>query len=199
MGEDNRGTRRPARLDEICKITGAHEEDVITVINEFRAEGNSFLMPVHAQRLDSNSVIDISHESIMRVWKRLVGWVLTETESAQLYLRLAKSAELYQEGKTGLLVNPDLQLALKWKEENQPNETWALRYDPTFERTMNYLEYSQKEYEKALAAKEERQKRNLRRTRYVAIVLGVASLISISFLIVALNLKLKAEASEKRH
>jgi WD40 repeat protein len=198
LGEDNRGTRRPARLDEICKITGTHEEDVITVINEFRAEGNSFLMPVHTQRLDSHSVIDISHESIMRVWKRLVGWVLTETESAQLYLRLAKSAELYQEGKTGLLVNPDLQLALKWKEENQPNETWALRYDPTFERTMNYLEYSRKEYEKALAAKEERQKRNLRRTRYVAIILGVASLISISFLIVALNLKLKAEASEKK-
>ena len=198
LGEDNRGTRRPARLDEICKITGAHEEDVITVINEFRAEGNSFLMPVHTQRLDSNSIIDISHESIMRVWKRLVGWVLTETESAQLYLRLAKSAELYQEGKTGLLVNPDLQLSLKWKQENRPNKTWALRYDPAFERTINYLEYSKKEYEKAIAAKEERQKRNLRRTRYVAIVLGVASLISISFLIVALNLKLKAEASEKK-
>jgi uncharacterized membrane protein len=51
---------------------------------------------------------------------------------------------------------------------------------------------------KAIAAKEERQRRNLRRTRYVAIVLGVASLVSISFLIVALNLKLKAEASEKK-
>jgi len=198
LGEDNRGTRRPARLNEICKITGAHEEDVIAVIDEFRAEGNSFLMPVHTQRLDSSSVIDISHESIMRVWKRLIGWVLTETESAQLYLRLAKSAELYQEGKTGLLVNPDLQLALKWQEENKPNETWALRYDPAFERTMGYLEYSRKEFEKAIAAKEERQKRNLKRTRYIAIILGAASLISISFLIVALNLKLKAEASEKK-
>lgn len=198
LGEDNRGTRRPARLDEICKITGAHEEDVIAVIDEFRAEGNSFLMPVHTQRLNSSSIIDISHESIMRVWIRLVEWVNEETESAQLYLRLSKSAELYQEGKTGLLVNPDLQLALKWQQENKPNETWALRYDPAFERTMAYLEYSRKEFEKAAAAREERQKRNLRRTRYIAIFLGAASIISISFLIVALNLKIKAEASEKK-
>ena len=107
LGEDNRGTRRPARLDEICKITGAHEEDVVAVIEEFRAEGNSFLMPLLPTRIKPTTVIDISHESIMRVWKRLVSWVSEETESAQLYLRLSKSAELYQEGKTGLLENPD--------------------------------------------------------------------------------------------
>jgi len=198
LGEDNRGTRRPARLDEICKITGSHEEDVTAVIEEFRAEGNSFLMPLLPTRIKPTTVIDISHESIMRVWKRLVSWVSEETESAQLYLRLSKSAELYQEGKTGLLVNPDLQLALKWKQDNNPNETWAIRYDPAFERTMTYLEYSRKEYEKALAAKEERQKRNLKRAKYIAIFMGAASLISISFLVVALNLKIKAETSEKK-
>ncbi len=198
LGEDNRGTRRPARLDEICKITGAHEEDVVAVIEEFRAEGNSFLMPLLPTRIKPTTVIDISHESIMRVWKRLVSWVSEETESAQLYLRLSKSAELYQEGKTGLLVNPDLQLALKWKQDNNPNETWAIRYDPAFERTMTYLEYSRKEHEKAIAAKEERQKRNLKRAKYIAIFMGVASLISISFLVVALNLKIKAETSEKK-
>jgi WD40 repeat protein len=198
LGEDNRGIRRPAKLDEICKITGAHEQDVVTVINAFRAEGNSFLMPPFYQMLKSSSVIDISHESIMRVWKRLSGWVSEENESAQLYLRLSKSAELYQDGKTGLLVNPDLQIALKWRDENNPNETWAIRYDPAFERTMTYIDFSKKEYEKAIAAREERQKRNLRRTRNIAIFMGAASIISISFLIVALNLKIKAEASEKK-
>jgi len=198
LGEDNRGIRRPAKLEEICKITGAHEEDVVAVINAFRTEGNSFLMPPYFQRLKQTSVIDISHESIMRVWKRLAEWVSEENESAQLYLRLSKSAELYQDGKTGLLINPDLQIALKWRAENNPNETWAMRYDPAFERTMAYIDYSSKEYEKAIAAKEERQKRNLRRTRNVAIFMGVASLISITFLIIALNLKIKAEASEKK-
>ena len=198
LGEDNRGTRRPTRLDEICEITDAHEEDVIAIINEFRAEGNSFLLPAIHVLLKSDTVIDISHESIMRIWKRLVEWVGEETESAQLYMRISKSAELYQEGKTGLLANPDLQIALKWQEENEPNDTWAVRYDPTFDRTMSYLEHSKKEYEKAVALKEEKHRRSLRRARFIAIFLGSASLISILFLIVALNLKFKAEASEKK-
>lgn len=198
LGEDNRGTRRPTRLAEICEITDAREQDVIAIINEFRAEGNSFLLPAIHVLLKSDTVIDISHESIMRIWKRLVEWVGEETESAQLYTRLSKSAELYQEGKTGLLTNPDLQIALKWQEENEPNDTWAMRYDPAFDRTMSYLEHSRKEYEKAVAIKEEKQRRSLRRARFIAIFLGSASLISILFLIVALNLKFKAEASEKR-
>ena len=198
LGDDNRGTRRPTRLDEICQITDAHEEDVIAIINEFRAEGNSFLLPAIHVLLKSDTVIDISHESVMRIWKRLVEWVGEETESAQLYMRLSKSAELYQEGKTGLLANPDLQIALKWQEENEPNDTWAVRYDPTFDRTMSYLEHSKKEYEKSVALKEEKHRRSLRRARFIAIFLGSASLISILFLIVALNLKFKAESSEKK-
>ncbi len=198
LGEDNRGTRRPTRLDEICEITDAHEEDVIAIINEFRAEGNSFLLPAIHVLLKSDTVIDISHESVMRIWKRLVEWVGEETESAQLYMRLSKSAELYQEGKTGLLTNPDLQLALKWQEENEPNDTWAVRYDPTFDRTMSYLEHSKKEYEKKVTLREEKHRRRLRRARFIAIFLGSASIISILFLIVALNLKFKAEASEKK-
>jgi len=198
LGEDNRGTRRPTRLGEICELTDAHEGDVIAIINEFRAEGNSFLLPAIHVLLKSDTVIDISHESIMRIWKRLVEWVGEETESAQIYMRLSKSAELYQDGKAGLLTNPDLQLALKWQEENEPNDTWAMRYDPTFDRTMSYLEHSKKEYDKAVALKEEKQRRSLRRARFFAIFLGSASLISILFLIVALNLKFKAEASEKK-
>ena len=196
LGEDNRGTRNPTRLGEICKITHSYETDVISVIEKFRAEGNSFLLPDTKVRLTSETIIDISHESIMTAWKRLKEWVSEETKSAQTYVRLSKSAELYQKGKTGLLVNPDLQLALKWREDNQPNEAWALRYDPAFARVISYIDYSKKEYEKAIAAKEEKQKRNLKRTRFIALFLGSASLISILFLIVAMNLKFKAENSE---
>jgi len=197
LGDDNRGVRRPTLLSEICEVTNTREIDAIEIIDKFRAEENSFLLPNNKVKLNLNSVIDISHESIMRVWKRLVIWVDEETKSAQTYLRLSKSAELYQEGKTGLLVNPDLQLALKWQEDNNPNETWAKRYDPAFDRVINYIEYSKKEYEKNIAAKEEKQKRNLKRARLIALFLGSASVISILFLILSLNLKFKAENSEK--
>ena len=195
--KENRGTRRPTRLGEICTLINTREEEITDVIDSFRKPGCAFLMPAAHVRLNSDSTIDISHESIMRVWGRLRKWVEEESESAQLYLRLSKSAELYQAGKSGLWVNPELQLALQWKEQTRPNATWAVRYDPAFERAMTFLDYSKKQYELEIARKENQQKRNLRRARNSAVFLGFASLVSILFLVISLNLRFKAEASRK--
>jgi len=196
-GPDNRGIRRPALLGDLCTLTEASEEEVIRVIDAFREPGRAFLMPPNNVRLHSGSTIDISHESIMRVWKRLKGWVEEQNRSAQLYMRLARSAELYQAGMTGLWVNPELQLALQWKELNKPNATWARRYDPNFDRAMAFLEYSRKQHDLETARKENQQARNLRMARNFAIILGTASLISILFLVISLNLRFKADASRK--
>lgn len=195
--KESRGTRRPTLLGDICTLTGSREEDMIDVIDAFRRPGCAFLMPSANVSLRRDSVIDISHESIMRVWSRLRIWVEEEMASAQLYLRLSKSAELFQEGKTGLWVDPDLQLALQWKEQTRPNAIWAARYDPAFERAMNFLGHSRKQQELAKSRKENQQKRNFQRARNSAIFLGFASLVSILFLIVSLNLRFKAEASQK--
>jgi WD40 repeat protein/energy-coupling factor transporter ATP-binding protein EcfA2 len=197
LTKESRGTRRPTTLGEICTLTNAKEEEITRVIDQFRSPGCAFLMPSANITLTKESTIDISHESIMRVWLRLKKWVEEEGESAQLYLRLSKSAELYQEGKTGLWVNPELQLALQWKEQTRPNVTWATRYDPAFDRAMTFLNYSKKQHELELSKKENQQKRNLKRARNSAVILGIASIISILFLIVSLNLRFKAEASRK--
>jgi hypothetical protein len=91
---ESRGTRRPTSLAEVCTLTNSVEEEVIGVIDHFRKPGCAFLTPSAQIRLSAASTIDISHESIMRVWSRLKKWVEEEAESAQLYLRLSKSAEL---------------------------------------------------------------------------------------------------------
>jgi hypothetical protein len=195
--KESRGTRRPTQLSEIVTLAEAREEEIIRVIDSFRKPGCAFLMPSAQVELNADSTIDISHESIMRVWTRLRKWVEEESNSAQLYLRLSKSAELYQEGKTGLWINPELQLALQWKEQTKPNGTWAMRYDPAFDRAITFLHYSKKQNELELSKKENQQKRNLKRARTSAIVLGIASVISILFLLISLNLRFKADASRK--
>ncbi len=196
-GDDERGTRNPQKLGDLCEITGAREMELITIIDKFRAEGNSFLQPNESVKLDRNSVIDISHESIMIVWERLTEWVEKEAQSAQLYLRLSKSAELYQAGKTGILVNPDLQIALNWLKNDKPNAAWALRYDPAFDRVVNYVFYSKGEFEKSVKAEQAKKERALKRTRFVAIILGAASVVAVLLMIIALNLRFKAEQSKK--
>lgn len=197
VSQESRGTRRPTPLSVICTLTRSREEEIIKIIDIFRSPSCSFLMPMAGITLESDTIIDISHESIMRVWTRLRKWTEEEAASAQLYLRLSKSAELYQQGKTGLWINPDLQVALHWKEITKPNITWADRYDSFFDRAMTFLEHSRKQHELAISNKEKQTARNLKRARNSAILLGIASVISILFLIISLNLRFKAEASSR--
>jgi WD40 repeat protein/energy-coupling factor transporter ATP-binding protein EcfA2 len=178
-GSDNRGVRRPTSVKELSKISELPEEKVIKIVDVFRAEGRSFLTPSIDNRLDSNSVIDLSHEALMRIWDKLNNWVDEESAAVSMYKRLSESAALYQHGKSGLWRPPDLHLASNWKNKNNPNLAWAERHDPAFERTMVFLNTSEKEFEKEEENKLRLQKLRLRRTRMFALVLGSAAIISL--------------------
>lgn len=170
---ENFGIRRPTKLNEIASICDVSEGDVIEVLEKFREPGRSLLTPAHGTPLNSKSMIDISHESLMRIWVRLKNWVDDEADAVQMYLRLAEAANMYQVGKAGLWRPPDLQLALNWQVKHKPTLVWGQRYHPAFERTMIFLEYSKKEFETEQRIKELEQKRKLQRARTTAIVFGV--------------------------
>ena len=197
LGAEKQGTRRPTVFADILKTINTTESDLLEIIDQFRAPGRAFLMPPHYVPIHSETVIDISHESIMRVWGRLREWVDEELKSAELYLRLSRSAELYQQAKSGLWTNPELEIGVKWKQKNKPTPFWAQRYDPGFERAIDFLDYSKKESDFEIMKKENAQKRELSRSRKIVIFLSIASIISILFLIISLDSKLKADASSK--
>lgn len=197
-GSDARGIRRPTRLSEICELSNAPISEVVEVIEVFRKAGRSFLMPPPGIVLREDSIIDISHESLMRVWERLMEWVDDENRSAEAYKRLCNAAVMYQQGTGGLLRNPELDIAQKWRLQNSPNATWAKRYNPNFESTIGFLDYSKAQYDFEIEQKELQQKKRIKRARMIAVVLGTASMICLVFLLVALNLKFKAEESEKK-
>ncbi|HMX51564.1 MAG TPA: ABC transporter ATP-binding protein, partial [Cyclobacteriaceae bacterium] len=177
---DNKGMRRPIKLSLLCELADASEEEVIRVVEHFRKPGRSFLMPAHYIPLTGDSVIELSHESLMRIWNKLNEWVEEEFESAQMYKRLSDAAAMYQIGKTGLWRPPDLQLALNWQKKQRPTREWAQRYDEAFERAVVFLDTSRITYEAELKNQEMLQKRVLRRARVTAIVLGIAALIAIA-------------------
>lgn len=194
---ENFGIRRPTRLNEIAAIADVSEEDVIAVIDKFREQGRSLLTPGHGAPITSKSMIDISHESLMRIWTRLKNWVDDEADAVTMYLRLAEAASQYQVGKSGLWRPPDLQLALNWQAKHKPTLVWGGRYHPAFERTMIFLEYSKKEFETEQRIKELEQKRKLRNARIVAIVLGTATVVSLMFLVFAFYQQTLAQNAQK--
>ncbi len=192
---ENFGIRRPTKLNEIAAIASVSEEDVIAVVDKFREPGRSLLTPAHGINIISKSMVDISHESLMRIWVRLKNWVDDEADAVQMYTRLAEAASMYQVGKAGLWRPPDLQLALNWQAKHKPTLVWGQRYHPAFERTLIFLEYSKKEWETEQRIKEQEQKNKLKRARVFGIVMATATVISILFLVYAIYAKSIADAA----
>jgi energy-coupling factor transporter ATP-binding protein EcfA2 len=189
----NRFMRRPCRLGMVAELAEASEEEVIRVIDHFRRPGRSFLMPGANVSLHSDSMIELSHESLMRIWTKLESWVNEEHESASMYKRLSEAAAMYQIGKTGLWRPPDLQLALNWQKKQKPTREWGQRYDEAFERAIVFLDTSRITYDAELKNQEMMQRRVLRRTRATAVILGIAFIVAIIFFVFAYLQKIQAD------
>ena len=166
---EGRGIRRPMAMAELAEVVGADDpKTLVPVVEAYRASGRTFLMPPDSIELGPKVVIDISHESLMRVWQHLVVWVDEEAQSARIYRRLADTAQLYRENKAGLYRDPDLQISLAWRDQNNPTEAWADRYYPGYNDAMVFLDES---HETAVAdekAREEARKRELEQARRLA-------------------------------
>jgi WD40 repeat protein/energy-coupling factor transporter ATP-binding protein EcfA2 len=180
-GTDNREIRRPMEVREICELTGAEEASVFAVVEVFRRQGRSFLMPSASHPLHEDSLLDISHESLIRNWERLKKWVEEEAQSARIYKRLAETAVLHKEGVEALLKDPALQAALDWRERHKPNNAWARRYHPEYEMAMSYLDASvaAREAEWLERRKQQRREVSYKRTKLVAFLLAFSVLLSI--------------------
>jgi hypothetical protein len=195
--KETQGTRRPSKIGLIAELAEVSEGEVITVVDKFRQSGRSFLMPSDQVELTSDSVIELSHESLMRIWNRLSGWVNEENESARMYKRVSEAAAMYQIGKTSLWRPPDLQLALNWQKKQNPSRAWAQRYDIAFERAIVFLDTSRITFEAELKNQEMLQRRMLRRARIVNIVLGIALLFSIGLFFYGLMNKIQAQKEKE--
>ncbi len=166
-GADNREIRRPSKLVDIAAVAEASEEEVIAVLEVFRKPGRSFLMPPIGEKLTSQTLIDISHESLIRNWDKLKIWVDEEARSAYTYRRLAETAVLHEKGEAGLWGDPDLRFALHWRQQSRPNKTWSKRYHPKYDLAMAFLDKSK------AAEKARRKKRQWKRILAVAAVATV--------------------------
>jgi len=171
-GADNREIRRPARLAELAAVSGATQEEVIAVVEVFRLDGRSFLMPRAGVPLAADTIVDISHESLIRGWQRLRVWAEEEAQSAQMYRRVADDAARHALGQAALWRDPNLTQALQWREAHRPHAAWAGRYLGDFAAAMAFLDASREE-QNAGARREEHAKKWKRRALQLAALLVV--------------------------
>lgn len=127
-GPGRRDVRRPVRVQEVMNLTGTSLEQVSAVVEVFRRPDRSFLTPPAGSLLLPDTVVDISHESLIRQWGQLREWVEREAASASTYRRLMDNADAWSRGEADLARYAGLESARRWLGSETPGEAWAARY-----------------------------------------------------------------------
>jgi hypothetical protein len=156
--DEARAIRRPTSFQELVNVCGgdSQTENVRAVLEAFRAEGVSFLMPEAARPLESGTMVDITHESLIRQWKRLRDWAQLESADSSVYLEIEKRAG-QAAGWEDHLTGVQLTMASDWL-RRAFNAAWAARYGGDYERTVRYIEDSQQAVVEAAEAAQYRER-----------------------------------------
>lgn len=195
--EDGKELRRPERISAIVSLTGCSKEEIIKVAEVFRAPEYSFITPVQELALTDDSIIDLTHESIIKLWESLRKWLDEEEASRKLYLQIADAAALHQEGKGKLLTAPEVHLPIKWRNETNPTIAWAERLDPAFERAMLFLKNSEEKYIEQEEHNKKAGRKKVSRSRLFAGLLGLIALIALLVLGTVMTLRVKSEKEKE--
>ncbi len=170
----NRDTRRLVSVDEVAKLAEVSFDEVMAVVQMFRKNGRSFLMP------PVDNLLDISHETLIRQWQRLKKWCEEEADAAKMYHSLQEKAELWEQGKEALLHSPSLEMAIAWRDnsDQKPTAQWAARYGNHFDLVMRFLEASEEEHLR-------KQQEQIKKTRQKVTFISIAFFVSLSLAILA--------------
>lgn len=159
-GANGQYIRRPATIQQLADESGFSLDEVISVVESFRGDDRSFLMPPKNRELAPATKIDVSHESLLRQWTTLSGWVEQESRSAATFIRLRDGA-LRWPVQESFLRDPALSNALTWKEQQQPSPAWAERYGGGLSHALEYLKKSQEERDGEVRAADALRRREL--------------------------------------
>ncbi len=145
---DDREVRRPQTVKQLVESVGERQrENLLKVINAFRAEQVGFLLPHIDTALTDDNMIDISHESLFRHWHLFRQWLNEEDADVDELKEWQGRAGRQKEGGS-LLDAYDCQRAIRWRTRvigRTDPAVWAKRYSglDAYEKVSQYIEKSQ--------------------------------------------------------
>lgn len=177
-GSDGRGVRRPCRAGEVLAAADTTLDVLRKVVAHFASAECGFVVVQPADReLAPDSLLDISHEALMRVWGRLQRWSDHEIAFANQLLSLKEARRKWVEGRAGLLRDPELSQVLGWIERERLTPAAAARYQVDPIEIDAFLKASSAA--QAAAAEAELDARTLRRFRKIFSETKTGTLVSL--------------------
>lgn len=134
--DNSRAVRNRMTLNEITAIINQPHLDykkVGQVLSVFREPGNTLLRPFidKVPELSGESVLDITHESLIRNWENLAQWAKDEFNSYTIFLDFSQQLNRWvdsDKANSFLLYIGPLTFFENWFEKAKPNTEWIGRY-----------------------------------------------------------------------
>jgi tetratricopeptide (TPR) repeat protein len=149
LDKEGRATRRALPFSQLLAETGVPELDLRRVVDRFRADDCSFLVPSLSQApsLAPETRIDVGHEALLRRWARVsrdveatladdpnaAGWLRAEERDGHTYRSLLTFIEAARRRKPELN-RQQFRENWAWWRARPRTEAWAKRYGGAYER-----------------------------------------------------------------
>ena len=199
--------RQPQTFLHLLEVTEVSREDLrkflielerfMPALLDFIQPFGKDLHPIREEEIRDDTLINIANPYLLRHWERLHQWIAEERESRDTYLTLSERALLYEQGKAGYLVPPDLEVIDQWFIRERPKKVWADQFNTLYPLAIQYLTQSKDAYRLMLDQKELERKREIQRIKkqrfYVLVFAGFMAMV----MLYAFQEKLKAEKAEE--
>jgi formylglycine-generating enzyme required for sulfatase activity len=156
VNSEGSAIRRPLGFQKLCAVTGARPKELDAILNAFRAPAVSFVTPYAPLPIGEQTPIDISHEALIRSWRRLNaendGWLQREIRDGLAWRMLLHQAD----DKKNFLPEVATEVRADWLRKR--NRVWAERYGGGWEKIVTLLRAS-RAYWKARANYREARRR----------------------------------------
>jgi hypothetical protein len=170
--------RRPCRLAELSANIGGDDAAARAIVEAFRAADCNFLRPEADEPLTDDTIVDISHESLIRQWSVLAAWLRAEARADSHWRRLLLAQERHAQGEGDLMAGLELDAVAAWWDQEQPTAVWADRHGGGYEAVGDFLRISREakaEVEREKLASAVRGRRRLLTTLMVVSALLVVA------------------------
>jgi WD40 repeat protein len=211
-------TRHPVTIGELVKLADVGVFTAIDVIKKFHEPPLCILTFPHKGKIESEqSIIDISHESIVHHWQLLKEWAISERNLVGFFGYVEKTAKRWKDNEGGLWEDLSLKNAKTWQakleqvyKSESARQAWASHHGINLNLVYEFFEASKQheqdlmeEREQALREKERRknelkeQKDKLRKAREKFFLVGTFAYIVLAFLAISSFFWYQAEQARK--
>jgi Novel STAND NTPase 1 len=146
INAEGKAIRRPLPFNHLAITCGIAPDGLRGIIDSFRADGVSFLTPFFPAPVEDKTVVDISHEALIRCWSRisdpLNGWLRQEFQDGLVWRSLSIDAKAFVEDKRYVLAPAAADQRARWLEN--VNRAWSERYGGEWDNVAGLLQASQR-------------------------------------------------------